>query len=281
MQQFTVDIFDDSVHYAYNEPSCTNHNIIDIDVVLTNYDRGFEIESNSCYLFRLNSARYIEDRHDSTCMEIFMGKPSNMNAYTVQKTLIDMDYEGVPCVTICNTNTFNIKVLNLNFLIRRFIKSENEQNIHTYPLFYIDEEDAESGIPYIIGFSASTKGANGLDVCMSKSYILMPLEILDVPCKFFFYNSTLDYQNLFLMRSKFARKGLFCSFDTELKILRIVNPTENIVDVGNKFFQMVLPSPLCFELRDCLIDSSILFVKHCAPKDFSITFSDKDRKPKF
>jgi len=282
MQQFTVELEENqiSIKPSYVESSCTN--IYDFDVQLTNKDEGFWLQSNSCYVFKLNHEHYMTSRNDNTCMEIFMKIPNNYTAYIVQKTLIDMDYNDIPGVTVVNTLWKDVIVLNIVFKIRRWINDCTEHNIHTYPLFYIDEEDIESNHkPYIIGFSASSKGANGLDVCMSIPYVMRPLEILDIPCKFFFYTSTLDYQNLFLMRSKFARLGIFCYFDMEIKVLRIINPTENVVDLGNKFFQLVLPSPLCFRLKDLLVDNSILFVRHCAPENFALHFSNKDRKSKF
>lgn len=264
-------------------------------VAYLRFDDIFTLPSHTCTVVKIIDNNYKLDRNNNNCMEIY-DNVNQCEAYYVAKTLIDEDYFDYTFVTVFNPHNADVCVNMIKFKISSYYYQPEEVNIHTFPLFYIDEEDLDSDIPSICGFAHQTNGANGLDVICNRKYIINPLEILDVPCKFYFYTSTLDFQDLFIMRSRFARMGITCHYDAVLRKLRIINHNNRLVDLGNRFFQIVLPTPICFRVReflqkeghpifntqfDMVTSANPLIVEHCAPEKGTIKFKDADRKAKF
>ena len=240
-----------------------------------------EFPANSTTTIVLQNDRFIKNVHEPRSIMIFSNIYSGNNGLVIPKTLIDEDYIGVPVVYVLNNRNYTLTCSEIEFKVNQYWFDSSETNIHTFPLFYIDEEDIVAELPLISGFRKSTTGANGLDVVMNNEYSINPLEIIDIPCKFYFNTSTLDYQNLFIMRSRFAKMGVFCNMDHECKILRVINQSNETINLGNIFLQLLLPTPLCFLLDEMVISRPLLMVRHSLPAFFKIHSYAKDRKNKF
>jgi hypothetical protein len=255
---------------------------INIKFNLANKPTCLTFPANSSTTIVLQNEVFVKDVHEPrTCM-IFSNIYSGNNDICVPKTLIDEDYLGTPVVYILNNRDFDISCSEIDFKVNQFWFDISETNIHTFPLFYVDEEDIRAEIPMISGFRKSTSGANALDVIMNNEYSINPLQILDIPCKFYFNTSTLDYQNLFLMRSRFSKLGIFCQLDQQLKLLRVINQSNQTVALGNIFLQLLLPTPLCFLLDTLVVSRPLLLVQHSVPAEAKLFHSySKDRKNKY
>ena len=222
-----------------------------------------------------------EEECENRSLMIFSNICSGNNDICIPKTLIDEDYMGLPVVHVLNNRDYTISRSEIEFKVNQYWFDNSETNIHTFPLFYIDEEDAAAQVPMISGFRKSTTRANGLDIIMNNNYSINPLEIIDIPCKFYFNTSTLDFQNLFLMRSRFSKLGVFCSFDQQLKLLRVINQSNETVNLGMSFLQLLLPTPLCFRLDEMVINVPLLFVKHSIDSNCTVHSCVVDRKNKY
>ena len=276
MQHTEIENFEGQVEF---EEICNGQGIRRRKAIIR-FENLITLKSNSCTVVKLIDNIYREERNKNNCMEIYENIFYS-GAYYVAKTLIDEDYFDYTFVTVFNPNNVDVKVNMIMFKVSSYYYQPWETNIHTFPLFYIDEEDLDSDIPSICGFAHQTNGANGIDVIMNNSYIIQPLEILDVPCKMYFYTSTLDFQDLFIMRSRFARVGITIHYDATQRILRVINNNNTPVDLGNRFFQLILPSPICFKVRDYLQQTGHpIVVQHCAPSTDIIRFKTSERKSK-
>ena len=237
--------------------------------------------ANSVTTLVLKSDMFARDAGKTRSLMIFSNICSGNNDICIPKTLIDEDYMGVPVVYVLNNRNYTISRSEIEFKVNQYWFDSSETNIHTFPLFYIDEEDAAAQVPMISGFRKSTTRANGLDIIMNNNYSINPLEIIDIPCKFYFNTSTLDFQNLFLMRSRFSKLGVFCSFDQQLKLLRVINQSNETVNLGMSFLQLLLPTPLCFRLDEMVINVPLLFVKHSIDSNCTVHSCVVDRKNKY
>jgi hypothetical protein len=239
-----------------------------IDAYVITFDsttQGIHVSSNTNMMIKLDGIKIEGDGRDNDACAIVQNG-NNPTGIHVARCLVDSDYKDDMYINVQNVSAVDVFTTSISFKITTFFDNPREFNIHTFPLFYVDEEDLENDVPTINGFKKSTAKANGLDVIMSRNYKLQPLEELQIPCKFFTYTSTLDYQNLFMMRSRFAREGVSLNFDTRSKILYCINHSYNEVYLGNCFFQLFLPTPLCFRIDQIMNElKPIIVVKHCLP----------------
>ena len=239
-------------------------------------------KANSTTAIVLQNEMFVKNIDFARNLMIFSNIYSGCNELCIPKTLIDEDYMGFPVVYVLNNRDFDMSCSEFDFKVNQFFYDPSETNIHTFPLFYIDEEDMDDHIPMICGFRKSTTGANALDIIMNKEYSINSLEILDIPCKFYFNTSTLDYQNLFLMRSRFSKNGIFCELDQQMKILRVINQSNKTIYLGNTFLQLLLPTPLCFCLDSIIVNKPLLLVHHSLKEEYRVFHSySKNRKNKY
>ena len=221
-------------HYAFEQESTRE------ETCTIYFKEWLWVGPNTCTTINLDT--YKLENAETDCCRVITNQ-WNKPGLHVAKILIDSDLfdqygKKQPYILVLNTTLQEICVKQVAFKITTFWFLSNEPNIHTWPVFYIEEENFEAPRQdALCGFKKGSKMASGLDLIFdfgdkefSKIY---PLQILDLPLKFYFYTSTIDYQHLFIMRSRFARQGIFCHFDTIEKRLSIVNNSHSIVDLTN------------------------------------------------
>ena len=91
----------------------------------------------------------------------------------------------------------------------------------------------------IVQYSISNKGDNGIDISFRDDYTIQPMGTLEIklPC----YPAAFDHSDmpsLFVLRSRFAK---YCKCFVSIPFLYIVNNSPNVIELGNRFVQMVLP----------------------------------------
>ena len=180
---------------------------------------------------------------ERTC-PIVMSSMCCVKEIFIPKTLIDIDYNFPPQIYLLNFNDYSVDVDSC--LIQMNYMYIDDSQIHTFPLFNQTEED-NLNFDTIKKFKRSTANANGLDIIFNKCYEIHPKGTLELKLPFHFYSSTIYFNNLILLRSSFAMKGLCVVMDYSNLNIVVINYSNHYRFLGERFLQLVLPAPLCFK----------------------------------
>lgn len=188
----------------------------------------------------------------------------------VPTVLIDFDYPNKPYFTIFNPTDKEVKLERIKFFIDFVFKTNNIDYGET--LFFQTENSGP--IDGISSLKIQSKEANGIDVEFEKCYSIKPKSNLIINLPFEPSQLLAECKHLFVPRSRFARIGLqVVSFEKNQLVLFNSSSTE--IDLGDRFFQIVLPTPLAFCLSEHLLED--LFGNF---KKIKFFHKKKKRKPK-
>jgi len=115
------------------------------------------------------------------------------------------------------------------------------------PLIFTKEPNYEPA--QILALRSSNIDDNGIDIVFKKTYNIHGVGTLCLKLPF---SGLADMHNrpwTIMLRSSAARKGVIINTDWEKGIVYIVNLTPNELDLGDRFLQILLPDPYCFEAR--------------------------------
>jgi hypothetical protein len=171
--------------------------------------------------------------------------------------LIDADYEGAHVVRLGN---YAKGPIHLYGVLLRF---EVFWNVTTFPapnydltMFTQLAPHESQGVERIVKFTVGSPGANGIDLTLKdiffgSKFIIEPKGILHVTLPFNDNRALHSFPNLIMLRSSVSRKGitLKISLDERARPLcTLMNNSPVKVKLGDRFLQLVLPRPYCFDI---------------------------------
>lgn len=194
-------------------------------------------------------------------------------------TLIDADYPKSEIFAyICNYSDVDLTlcVHDRFTLIYEVCTIQPTLNYHYINLeIFMQYKGLPSFYADIERLHKATAKAQGIDVTFKKEYVIesrgsLLLEIL------WHFNLQLDrYPLLFILRSRFARQGVVIQ-EINSKGITLINMSNSLVYLGNRFLQLVLPIPYVFEDGTC----NFIDHKNFLLANMPVEYLDKTRKLK-
>jgi hypothetical protein len=216
-------------------------------------------------------ASYILIKH-GYCSAVF-----GSNLY-VPTTLIDVDYPKSEIFAyMCNYCGVDLPLIEFDRFQIVYELGFNIPNNY-YPmslLIFMDYLGLPEYYAKIANLHKATAFANGIDITFEKEYTIQSkgsllLEIM------WHQNLQLEkYPLLFVMRSRFAKRGI-CVYNVSKKGILLTNMSSNLVFLGQRFLQIVLPIPYIFEDGTCNYIDHTQKLHDC----IKIKFLDSKRKLK-
>lgn len=152
--------------------------------------------------------------------------------YSSDFVLIDEDYEGNYAIELF-IETENDKQMPLNEVVVRGWEFDINED---YGLMVDGKflEFVNIGESTVVGMRMSTSKCNGIDLIFDQQFSIQPRGILCINFKTDICGSW--SRNSWILRSRFANR---CAVKMGLERLEIMNLTDNVVDLGDRFLQYV------------------------------------------
>lgn len=264
-------IHDDFI-IAHEQANFCGDAIIIYDFVIT---ARIIIPANSCMKFNFSSSIVKKLTKKRDTMFILETRPNYSGPFIIPKLTFSKEDTSIPYAFIINHNGWDKLSTHASFRIRFYKDVETEKNIHMLPLFVLDPEDEECGVPHIVDFERNFDYSHVINIRLNEEYSIRPLEELTIPCKFYFNSSTPDFMDLFIVLEKFACYGIVVRYDPVVGLLRIINFGYCIVNLGSVFLGLILPTPLCFS-DEIFENNALLYTDYTInPSRYVLNFNKK------